>query len=74
MARISRTEWVLKLVRQAGVVRPKDLTRHGIAPTYLQRLRERGLLTQAGGRARLLCGVLGDAFDSSDRFYLFGLR
>ncbi len=48
MARISKIEQVLNLVRQAGVVRPKDLTRHGIAPTYLQRLRERGLLTQAG--------------------------
>ena len=48
MARISKIEQVLKLVRQAGVVRPKDLTRHGMAPTYLQRLRERGLLTQPG--------------------------
>lgn len=34
----------LKLVRDAGVLRPRDLDAHGIPRTYLQRLLERGLL------------------------------
>ena len=40
------TERVLRLVRKMGVVRPKDLARHGIAPEYLRRMRELGMLTQ----------------------------
>ena len=47
MVKTSNTERVLKLVRQMGVVRPRDLARHGIAPVYLQRLCHRGVLTQA---------------------------
>lgn len=42
----SRTDRVLKLVRKMGVVRPKDLTSHGIAPIYLSRLCRSGLLTK----------------------------
>jgi predicted transcriptional regulator of viral defense system len=47
MATTSKTERVLKLVQQMGVVRPKDLALQGIAPVYLQRLCQRGVLTQA---------------------------
>ena len=50
MARKPRTkqEEVLELVRRAGVLRPRDLDRYGIARTYLQRLERRGLLERAG--------------------------
>ncbi|MBI3869164.1 MAG: type IV toxin-antitoxin system AbiEi family antitoxin domain-containing protein [Verrucomicrobia bacterium] len=42
----SRNDRVLKLVRKMGVVRPKDLASHGIAPIYLDRMCQRGLLTK----------------------------
>jgi predicted transcriptional regulator of viral defense system len=50
MARKPRTkqEEVLELVRRAGMLRPRDLDRCGIARTYLQRLEQRGLLERAG--------------------------
>ena len=50
MARKPRTkqEEVLELVRRAGMLRPRDLDRYGIARTYLQRLEQRGLLERAG--------------------------
>jgi len=41
-------ERVLDLVRRAGILRPRDLDRHRIARTYLQRLERRGLLERAG--------------------------
>ncbi len=44
---MTKTEAALKLVREIGVVRPKDLAVHGIAPVYLRRLLDRGLVTQA---------------------------
>jgi predicted transcriptional regulator of viral defense system len=47
MPHVAKTDRVLKLVQRMGVVRPKDLARHGIAPVYLRRMCERGLLTQA---------------------------
>ena len=47
MAKNSKTERVLKLARQMGVVRPRDLAQHGIPPVYLQRLCKRELLTQS---------------------------
>lgn len=34
----------LDLVREAGVLRPRDLEEHGIARQYLRRLRDKGLL------------------------------
>ncbi len=40
----SRQEQVLKLVRAAGALRPRDLAAAGIPRTYLQRLLEAGLL------------------------------
>src|SRR5262245_47137199 len=38
----------LSLARRLGILRPKDLGAHGIARTYLQRLRDQGLLRQVG--------------------------
>lgn len=42
----SITDLVLQLVKRMGVVRPRDLVRHGIAPVYLSRLCVRGQLTK----------------------------
>ena len=42
----SRIDRVLKIVRAMGVVRPKDLASHGIAPIYLGRMCQCGLLTK----------------------------
>jgi predicted transcriptional regulator of viral defense system len=44
----SRTDAVLRMVKDSGVLRPKDLDSHGIPREYLRRLRDRGLLIQAG--------------------------
>jgi predicted transcriptional regulator of viral defense system len=44
----SRTQQVLELARQAGLVRPRDLAAQGIARTYLSRLVEKGLLQRVG--------------------------
>jgi hypothetical protein len=43
---VKRTEQVLHLVREAGLVRA--LAARGISPTHLQRLYERGLLERSG--------------------------
>jgi predicted transcriptional regulator of viral defense system len=48
MGKKSRADQVISLVRRAGILRPRDLDRHGIARTYLQRLEARGLLERAG--------------------------
>jgi predicted transcriptional regulator of viral defense system len=50
MPQRSRTKQdeVLRLVRRAGILRPRDLDAHGIARTYLHRLEQRGLLERAG--------------------------
>jgi len=37
-------EYILNLVRQAGVLRPRDLEAQGISRTYLVRLHQRGVL------------------------------
>ncbi len=47
MPPLSKTDRVLKIVQKMGVVRPKDLASHGIAPVYLRRMCASGLLTQA---------------------------
>lgn len=39
---------VLKLVREQGMVRPRDLEARGLSRVYLQRLCERGALTRLG--------------------------
>ena len=62
MPHVSKTDRVLQLVQQMGVVRPKDLARHGLAPVYLRRLCARGLLTQAArGLYTAAAGVSGSA-------------
>lgn len=37
---------LLKLIRETGVLRPRDLAAHGIPREYLIRLRDRGVLVQ----------------------------
>jgi predicted transcriptional regulator of viral defense system len=44
----SKKEAALRLARQAGVLRPRDLGPHGIARVYLRDLCERGLLVRSG--------------------------
>ena len=45
---MNRTQRILELVEQAGVLRPRDLDAHGIPRIYLSRLCERGLLQRVG--------------------------
>lgn len=44
----SRTARVLQIVREAGVLRPRDLDPHGIPRQYLRILRDRGLVRRVG--------------------------
>lgn len=44
----SPRERVLCLVKQLGVLRPRDLDEHGLARTYLQRLFKEGQLVRVG--------------------------
>ncbi|MBI2080332.1 MAG: type IV toxin-antitoxin system AbiEi family antitoxin domain-containing protein, partial [candidate division NC10 bacterium] len=44
----SNTQRALELVRQAGVLRPRDLDRHGIQREHLQRLLRRGQVERVG--------------------------
>ncbi|OIO91367.1 MAG: transcriptional regulator [Anaerolineae bacterium CG2_30_64_16] len=41
-----RIEGILEIVKQAGVLRPRDLDPHGIPREYLRRLSEQGLLVR----------------------------
>ena len=41
---MDRTQQILEMVQQAGVLRPRDLDAHGIPRIYLSRLCERGYL------------------------------
>lgn len=45
---IDRTQQILILAAQAGVLRPRDLDMHGIPRIYLSRLCERGHLQRVG--------------------------
>jgi predicted transcriptional regulator of viral defense system len=45
---MSSEERVLDLARQQGVLRPRDLLKHGLARTFLQRLVESGALRKVG--------------------------
>ncbi|MBI1313401.1 transcriptional regulator [bacterium] len=45
---VDHTSRVLELVREAGILRPRDLDAHEIPREYLIRLRDRGLLEQTG--------------------------
>jgi predicted transcriptional regulator of viral defense system len=53
----TKSQQLLELVRSRGVVRPRDLDRHGIPRTYLIRLHRRGVL----GRPSRGVYVLADA-------------
>jgi predicted transcriptional regulator of viral defense system len=43
-----RTQRILEIVEQEGVLRPRDLDAHGIPRIYLSRLCERGFLQRTG--------------------------
>lgn len=45
---MSKTQQVLEIARDVGVIRAKDITSHGIHPSALQRLEEQGLLIKSG--------------------------
>jgi len=45
---LSRTEHVLQIVREAGVLRPRDLDPPGIPRQYLRILRDGGLVRRVG--------------------------
>lgn len=45
---VTQGEKALQLVRERGIVRPRDLREYGIARESLRRLSERGLLVQTG--------------------------
>jgi predicted transcriptional regulator of viral defense system len=44
---LSRLEQTLALVREAGVLRPRDLKAHGLSREYLRRLEQRGLILRS---------------------------
>ena len=46
--KLSKSAQVLAIARKAGILRPRDLARHGIPSVYLRRLHRRGLLVQSG--------------------------
>ena len=45
---MDRTQQILEIVAEVGVLRPRDLDAHGIPRIYLSRLCERGLLDRVG--------------------------
>src|SRR4029077_9857937 len=45
---VSRAELVARMVRKAGVFRPRELDRLGIARQYLRQAKDRGLVRQVG--------------------------
>ncbi len=48
MANKSRKEQIIEVVKEKGVLRPRDLDSYGIPREYLSRLCERGLLQRVG--------------------------
>jgi predicted transcriptional regulator of viral defense system len=52
--RTSTTERILRLARQKGILRVRDLTEHGIHPEYLRRLCAAGVLQRSGRGLYLL--------------------
>ncbi len=46
-AATTKTEQTLELVRQMGVLRPRDLKAYGLSPEYLRRLEQRGLVQRS---------------------------
>lgn len=51
----SKTEQVLSLAREVGVLRPIDVEAHGIHREYLRRLASQGLLMRSGRGLYTLC-------------------
>src|SRR5438132_11547911 len=45
---VSKAELVARMVRKAGVFRPRELDRVGIARQYLREAKDRGLVRQEG--------------------------
>ena len=45
---MDRTQQILEIVAEEGVLRPRDLDAHGIPRIYLSRLCEHGLLDRVG--------------------------
>src|SRR5215813_12736859 len=45
---VSKAELVARMVRKAGVFRPRELDRVGIAREYLRQAKDRGLVRQVG--------------------------
>ncbi len=52
-----QTQRVLDLLSDGGVLRPRDLARHGIPRTYLQRLVRRGEIERVGRGLYMLPGA-----------------
>jgi predicted transcriptional regulator of viral defense system len=48
MAKMDKTEKILEIVRNKGILRPRDLDVYGIARIYLSRLLEKKLLRRVG--------------------------
>lgn len=48
MEATSKLEQTLALVREVGVLRPRDLAPHGLSREYLRRLEQRGLIERDG--------------------------
>src|SRR5947208_5182221 len=44
----THSDRLLRLAQELGMLRPRDLTGHGIPHVYLHRLRDEGLLQQVG--------------------------
>jgi predicted transcriptional regulator of viral defense system len=61
----SQSERVLERVRQAGIVRPRDLNAEGITHQYLQSLARRGLLERRGRGLYAVAGTQ-DMFDERE--------
>lgn len=50
----SKKEQVLELIRELGVLRPRDLVTYGIHREYLRRLEQQGAIVRSGRGIYLL--------------------
>ena len=57
MKQNANSQTILHLASEQGMVRPRDLKERNIAPVYLQRLLEKGLLVRSGRGIYLLAGL-----------------
>ena len=60
----SKTEQTLELIREAGILRPRDLDAHGIPREYLARLHRRGLVKRIDRGLYVLPDAEPDAYHS----------